>query len=222
MTKKPPSHTAPLCAATTDKGKPCKMRATKGEYCRRHAPKPRGITNAGRKTKLADQQLRDRLLKMLAGGVDLIGACAEVNVDPNSFYRWIEKGEDAETLQTEGYELTETEELYREFREQATRARRRFVNRVEIALADKIPDADVRELIDILQRVNRERWGRQDVVSVNHSGTVSLDVIQRYGETIAELLRGVLTDLCLTEEQEALAPAIVRTWMGRLSAGEPA
>lgn len=44
-------------------------------------------------------------------------------------------------------------------------------------------------------------------------------IAERYGETIATLLEGVLTELRLTKEQQAKAPDIVRRQLGRVSTG---
>lgn len=221
------------CEGTTQRGHRCKHDALPGERaCKIHMgkidrkPTKRTTRPAHRPSRLEDEEFVKTLIGLLAIGVSVEAATAEVNTTPTSFYRWIEKGEDAEALLSEGYELTADEARYREFREQAIRARKRLeidvTRRLSRIVRDANSEVDVRELIDVLQRISRERWGRQDSVNVHHSGSVDVNVVQRYGETIGEILKGIANDLALSDEQRERWPDIVARNLRRFEQREPA
>lgn len=199
-----------------------KPKASKAGPRRTKADKPRTIRRGdtgGRGSVLPE--VRDVLIALLATGVSVEAACGEVGISDATFYRWMQKGEDAEALWAEGYDLGDAEEAYRSFRRDALRAGRRLEIDAVRALRKKLPEADTRELLDILQRVNRRSWSKHEKVDVHHSGTVTVNVVQRYGETVAELLRAVLADLGLSPEQRDRAPGIVREHLQRLTQKEP-
>lgn len=221
------------CEGTTQEGKRCKRTALPNERgCKAHIGKidrkrkPREAKPIGRPSKIEDEDVRKLIYGLFAAGASVDDVCAEVGITPTTFYRWIEKGEDAEALLAEGYDLDTDEERYRDFREQSIRARRRLkvdtVRRLSKMIRDEEADLDVRQMIDVLQRLDREQWGRSETLNVNHAGSVDVNVVKRYGETLGEILKGIANDLNMTDEQKERWPMIVERNLRRFEAKEPA
>lgn len=220
MAPKRPTTPKPTGTTKPKASKAAPVRA-KGAPRKTTAKKARTVRNGDTGRPSVLPEVKDVLLALLATGVSIEASCGEVGISDATFYRWMQKGEEAEALYAEGYDLNDGEAAYREFRREALRATRRLEIDAVRALRKKLPEADTRELLDILARVNRRTWSKSDRVDVHHSGSITVDVIKRYGETVAELLRAVLADLGLSQEQRDRAPDIVREHMQRLTAKEP-
>ncbi|MFG2004831.1 hypothetical protein ACGFNU_37355 [Spirillospora sp. NPDC048911] len=76
----------------------------------------------GRPLRLLNDDVRDQLLEAISHGATIESAVAAASISTTTYYRWMERGQDAlDTLQETG-ELDPAEEPFREFREAATRA----------------------------------------------------------------------------------------------------
>lgn len=167
--------------------------------------------------------VHDRIVALLATGVSRAATCNEVGVGESTLRLWEDNGRTAAGLEAEGYDLTDGEHIYLRFLRDSTRARARLEIRVTRRLSALVddPDTDVRDLIDILQRISRERWARQDTLSVEHGGTVTVDLAGRFAPTIAAVLRDVLGSLNLSDEQRERAPDVVKLALERHSSSNP-
>lgn len=76
----------------------------------------------GRPTLLTRDR-EDRLIEIVKKGNHLTTACAVVGIGVSTLYRWLEQGDEAEELQTDGHELTDAQRVYLEFRDRLRLAR---------------------------------------------------------------------------------------------------
>lgn len=175
-----------------------------------------------RKGKVKIRPLVDVLIELIESGVSQHGACTQVGLNHQTFHNWIHRGRDSIALfeehgDTLPKKVREQEQPYVDFVERFERARFSLQNRVELRLHSLVDAMDVREAVLVLERLNRDRWARQDTVTVTHNGEVRID---DYGRTIALLLNGVLGELGLTDEQRERVPEIVRRQLRKVTAGE--
>lgn len=167
-------------------------------------------------------QVGDQFIELVEKGVSLKVACAEVGVHFQTLMNWRHRGEDAKALVAAGHEVAERELSYLDFVDRLAAARCKLQSDLEQRLAELVPEMNAREMLEVLSRVDREVWGKNDTLHLQHGGGLQFSVVQRYGDAIAELLRGVLNDLALTEEQRARAPEIVDRHLARLEGEQPA
>lgn len=70
----------------------------------------------GRPTLLT-KDVQARFYDIVKKGNHLTTACAVVGIGVSTLYRWLEQGDEAEELQTDGIELTDAQRVYLEFRD---------------------------------------------------------------------------------------------------------
>ncbi|MFC6883442.1 hypothetical protein [Actinomadura yumaensis] len=79
----------------------------------------------GRPLKLLDDEVREQLLEAISHGATIESAVAAAGIGVTTFYRWMERGEQALQSLQDGEEPKPSEEPFREFREAVTRAHAR-------------------------------------------------------------------------------------------------
>ena len=117
----------------------------------------------------------NKFLDLVRGGISPSNAAPECGIDNATWKRWQQYGREAEAKLAEGYDLTEREELYRDFCDRLQRARRRRILRIEQGLISKLQDEDVpvRDRLAILARLDPENWGDPEKrVRVEHAGSI--------------------------------------------------
>jgi hypothetical protein len=78
----------------------------------------------GRPTALTPR-VQETLVGYLADGLSVSAACALTGINDATFYRWMQRGEDARTTLDDTGSLPDEEDRFREFREAALEARAR-------------------------------------------------------------------------------------------------
>lgn len=169
----------------------------------------------------------DKLLGLLASGISQARACAEAGILTATLHDWKNKGEDAHTLQTEGYTLTKKEQDFLGFLERYARANERLATDTEVYIgtvmrqareavqSGALPPVDLKEALAVLERLDKTRWGRH--LTVQHEGEAG-GMIDRFSDAIATLIEGILDDLELTAEQRKRAPGIVKDQLEQVTA----
>lgn len=76
------------------------------------------------------------MLRAVEVGVPITVACVRAGIPTSAHHRAMEAGEQADSLADEGAELTDRQRLYRDYREQVTRARAKVAH-VHVALVAK-------------------------------------------------------------------------------------
>lgn len=165
------------------------------------------------------------LITLVAAGVSLTRAAKEVGIDYHTLRRWRQRGEDAHLLISEGYKVTDEDERYAKFRTDLERACERVATDAEVFLGEVVRKArkgerelDVRDALSILERLDRTRWGQRIDVTVDEGPEAMLE---RYADTIAAAIEGVIGELGLTDEQrERLPEALERHLLAVTAKGE--
>ena len=146
------------------------------------------------------------LLACIRTGMRPTTARRKAQVSGTTVRRWITAGQDAELLAAEGVPLTDDEAKYRRFLASYQQACVDLQAKLEQRLTSLVPDMDTRELLSVLERVDREVWGKHDQVTVHSSGSdLQAVVMDRWAETIGILIRRVLNDCHLSDEQAIMA-----------------
>jgi hypothetical protein len=146
----------------------------------------------------------DLLITAIRTGLRPATARKQINISKSTVRRWIVAGLDAQALHDNGVPLNETEEMYRGFLERYYDACVHLQAQLEQRLQELAPVMEPREVLSVLERMDRETWGKHDTVTVQNGGDDQM-VMQRWAETIGVVIKNVLRDCHLTEEQEELA-----------------
>lgn len=146
-------------------------------------------------------------------------ARARVGLEAETVRRWIDKGEDAERLLRRGAPLSDGEEKYRQFLWDYRRACRTLQGKLEERLADLADTMEASEILKVLERLDREVWGRHDTITVQ-DGSTDDDVIRRWAETLGYVIRRVLDAAHLSDEQQAQAQAELDAALADVSVGD--
>ncbi len=152
-------------------------------------------------------------------------AATKSGVHPDTLERWCARGYDAQTLIDEGYELPEDDVrlAYHRFLLEYLDARDDLY---EILIGGIRDDAvagnmDTRERLAVLERLRSDRFGRRDHVTVaGLEPGAGVPMTERYADTLADLLRGIIADLGLTPEQAQHVPIVIERNLERVSARE--
>lgn len=156
-------------------------------------------------------------------GMDAPAACERSGIGHRTFERWLAHGYDAQVLLESGHTLTDAHEQYRRFLAEYLDASHELHERLLDRIHDLVPNLDAREALALLERLRRSRWGRVEthVITAGEPGG-SIPFTERYADTLADLLRGILADLGLSDEQREAAPQIIERNLARVSAREGA
>lgn len=153
--------------------------------------------------------------------MDPDSACHRCDVHPRTLERWLAAGYDAATLEAEGYELDPTRAAHRRFLSDFHHACEELHEKLLDRIHDGLDDMNPLDALKLLERLKRRRWGRVDTLRVEGADAGNrLPFTERYADTLAELLRGIIADLRLTPEQAKRVPEILERNLGRVSARE--
>lgn len=198
---------------------------TKG--CRRLAVKrgkcPDHVKGPGRpvgSTELLDTKGAE-LLEAIRKGRRPATARQLVGLEGETLRRWVAKGEDAERLHQAGIPLDAGEEKYRTFLWEFQRACVDLQAKLEERIADLAPDMEPAEALKVLERLDREVWGRHDTLTVKDGGVDDAAVVRRWAETLGHVIRRVLNAAHLTDEQQERALAELSAALEEVTAPEP-
>lgn len=99
------------------------------------------------------------IIERIRSGIPIETACLSTGVNPSTYYRWVEKGEDR---WIDGH-LRRATPQYRQFREAATRARAEAES-IAVAHVLGAASSDWRAAAFYLERSHAERWRKRDTV----------------------------------------------------------
>ena len=123
----------------------------------------------GRPLSLPDK--RDAIISNLNMGITLKTACEYAGIDYQTFTLWRRRGEAALQKQQSGFSLDEKENLYAEFVLDVTEAKSKLLVMLETQLVNKVKNNEIsaKNIIHMLERLDRSQWGRVDTINVNNT-----------------------------------------------------
>lgn len=149
----------------------------------------------------------EAVLEGIGLGLTVDDASARAELDPSTVYDWQQKGRIALALDAD------SEDVYADFVRGLQRARATLRTRLVERVSKLVPDMETADAIRVLERIDRDRWGKHDRLTID-AGTVRLDDIL---PAIARYTRGILDDLKLTAEQQQREREIVTKHLAVLS-----
>lgn len=185
--------------------------------CPDHQRKPGRPTGS---TELLDTKGQE-LLTAIRKGRRPATARQLVGLHAETVRVWIAKGEDAERLATAGIPLDDGEVKYRQFLWDFQRACVDLQAKLEERLADLAYDMEPGEALKVLERLDREVWGRHDTVTVQDGGVDDTAVVRRWAETLGHVIRRVLNAAHLDDEQQARAMQELEAALAEVTAPDP-
>lgn len=182
------------------------------------APPTRPVGRPYGSSQLLDEK-GPLLLAFIRRGRRPATARARIGLEAETVRRWIEKGEDAERLLRRGAPLSDGEEKYRRFLWDYQRACRELQGKLEEHIANLVPGMDASDAVKVLERLDREVWGRHDTLTIRE-GDADEQIVQRWAETLGWVIRRVLEAAHLTDEQAARAQEALNAALGEVSVGD--
>lgn len=195
----------------------CRRLAVKGGKCPDHQRKPGRPKGS---TELLDTKGQE-LLAAITKGRRPATARKLVGLEAETVRRWIAAGEDAERLANAGIPLDDGEVKYRTFLWAFQRACVDLQAKLEERLADLALDMEPGEALKVLERLDREVWGRHDTLTVQDGGVDDQAVVRRWAETLGHVIRRVLNAAHLDDEQQARAMAELDAALAEVTAPDP-
>lgn len=195
----------------------CRRLAVKGGKCPDHQRKPGRPKGS---TELLDTKGAE-LLAAITRGRRPTTARQLVGLEAETVRVWRAKGEDAVRLEMAGIPLDAGEVKYATFLRAYQRACVDLQAKLEGRIAELAPEMEPAEALKVLERLDREVWGRHDTVTVQNGGVDDQAVVRRWAETLGHVIRRVLNAAHLDDEQQARAMQELNAALAEVTAPDP-